>query len=64
MTNEEIKGLNVGELKEKIQSEREALRKIRFAHRISAIENPMKIKETRRLIARLQTALTASESKK
>lgn len=64
MTNEEIKGLNVGELKEKIQSEREALRKIKFAHRISAIENPMKIKETRRLIARLQTALTASESKK
>lgn len=64
MTNEEIKGLNVGELREKIQSEREALRKIKFAHRISAIENPMKIKETRRLIARLQTALTASESKK
>jgi large subunit ribosomal protein L29 len=64
MTNEEIRGLNVTELKEKIVSEREALRKVKFAHRISAIENPMKIKETRRLIARLQTALTASESKK
>ncbi len=64
MTNEEIRGLNVTELKEKIVSEKEALRKVKFAHRISAIENPMKIKETRRLIARLQTALTASESKK
>jgi large subunit ribosomal protein L29 len=64
MTNEEIRGLNVTELKEKIVSETEALRKVKFAHRISAIENPMKIKETRRLIARLQTALTASESKK
>jgi large subunit ribosomal protein L29 len=64
MTNEEIRGLNVSELKEKILSEREALRKIKFAHRISAIENPMKIKETRKLIARLQTVLTQSEGKK
>lgn len=64
MTNEEIRGLNVSELKEKIISEREALRKIKFAHRISAIENPMKIKETRKLIARLQTVLTQSEGKK
>lgn len=64
MTNEEIRGLNVSELKEKILSERETLRKIKFAHRISAIENPMKIKETRKLIARLQTVLTQSEGKK
>jgi len=64
MTNEEIKGLNLTELKEKIVSETEALRKIRFAHRISAIENPMRIKESRKLIARLHTAVTAAESKK
>ena len=62
MKYEEIKGLNVGELKEKIASEREALRKIRFAHQVSAIENPMKIKETRKLIARLQTELRVKES--
>jgi len=29
------------------------------AHQVSAIENPMKIKETRKLIARLKTELTA-----
>jgi large subunit ribosomal protein L29 len=64
MTNDEIRGLNLTELKEKIVSEGEALRKMRFAHRISAVENPMRIRETRKLIARLHTALTAAENKK
>lgn len=64
MKNTEIKGLSVAELKEKIGSEQEALRKLRFAHRVSSIENPMKIKETRKLIARLNTELTAKEKAK
>lgn len=62
MTNTDIKALSLVELKEKIVSERESLRKIRFAHQVSAIENPMKIKETRKLIARLMTELTVKES--
>jgi large subunit ribosomal protein L29 len=61
MKNSEIKALTLGELKEKISSEKEAMRKIQFAHKISAVENPMKIKETRKLIARLSTELTAKE---
>jgi large subunit ribosomal protein L29 len=64
MKNAEIKGLTVAELNEKIGSEREALRKIKFAHQVSAIENPMKIRETRKLIARLKTELTAKQSTK
>jgi large subunit ribosomal protein L29 len=59
MKNAEIKGLTVVELQEKIGSETENLRKMKFAHQVSAIENPMKIKETRKLIARLKTELTA-----
>ncbi|MFZ6000625.1 MAG: 50S ribosomal protein L29 [Bacteroidota bacterium] len=59
MKNTEIKGLTVAELHEKIGSEGEALRKMKFAHQVSAIENPMKIKETRKLIARLKTELSA-----
>lgn len=55
MTNSDIRALNDLEMKEKIASEQEALRKLKFAHQVSAIENPMKIKETRRLIARLKT---------
>lgn len=58
MKNEEIKGLNVTEINEKLVTEKETLRKLKFAHRVSAIENPMKINETRKLIARLNTELT------
>jgi len=61
MKSEEIRGLTLDELKEKISSEQEALRKLKFAHKVSAIENPMKIKETRKLIARLKTQLVAKE---
>ncbi|MCI0751957.1 MAG: 50S ribosomal protein L29 [Flammeovirgaceae bacterium] len=64
MKNSEIKGLSVTELKEKVASEKETLRKMQFAHQVSAIENPMKIKETRKLIARLKTELTAKELQK
>jgi len=64
MKNSEIKGFNLDELKEKILSEQEGLRKMKFAHQVSAIENPMKIKETRRLIAKLQTELTAKGRQK
>ncbi|MCD9017252.1 50S ribosomal protein L29 [Parachryseolinea silvisoli] len=58
----EIKGLSVAELKEKIGSEKEALRKMQFAHQISSVENPMKLKETRKLIARLNTELTVKQN--
>lgn len=64
MKNSEIKALSAAELQEKIVSEKEALRKIRFAHQISSVENPMKIKETRKLVARLQTELRAKELQK
>ncbi len=64
MKNAEIKGLTLVELNEKIGSEKEALRKLKFAHQVSAIENPMRIKETRRLIARLKTELKGKETQK
>ena len=64
MKNAEIKALTLAELNEKIGSEKETMRKMKFAHQVSAIENPMKIRETRKLIARLKTELTAKERKK
>jgi large subunit ribosomal protein L29 len=64
MKNSDIKALSVAELKEKITSEREALRKIQFAHKISSIENPMRINQNRKLIARLNTELRAKELQK
>ena len=64
MKNTEIKGLTVAELNEKLVSEQENLRKIKFAHQVASIENPMKIKEARKLVARLKTELTAKVSTK
>ena len=57
MKDTNIKDLTLDELKEKLGSEKEALRKMKFAHQVSAIENPMKIKETRRMVARINTLL-------
>lgn len=57
MKNNDIKDLTVDELKEKLISEKEALRKMKFAHQVSAIENPIRIKATRRAIARINTLL-------
>jgi len=57
MKNNDIKDLSVDELKEKLISEKEALRKMKFAHQVSAIENPIRIKATRRQIARINTLL-------
>jgi large subunit ribosomal protein L29 len=62
MKNADIKALSVAELNEKIASEKETLRKLQFAHQVSSIENPMNLRETRKLIARLNTELTAKKA--
>lgn len=64
MKNADIKALSPAELVEKLKSEKEALRKMKFAHQVSAIENPMKIRDTRKLIARLNTEVRAKEIQK
>ena len=64
MKNSEIRALTLEELTQKIASETEAMQKLKFAHAISPIENPMKIKGTRKLIARMQTALKEKQLEK
>lgn len=61
MKNSEIKALSIDELNQKITSEKESLQKLKFAHAITPIENPMKIKSTKKLIARLKTVLTEKQ---
>ena len=61
MKNSEIKALTVEELREKINTEVSGLQKLNFTHAISPIENPMKIRHSKRLIARLKTELRAKE---
>lgn len=59
MKNSDIKALSVEELVEKLAAEKETLRKLKFAHAVSPIENPMQIRTQKKLIARLSTELTA-----
>ena len=62
MNNSEIKSLSIEELQERIVSEQENLQKLKFAHAISPIENPMKIRAAKRLIARMNTELTDKQN--
>jgi large subunit ribosomal protein L29 len=59
MEASEIKGLSIDELKNTIAEQKEQLRRLKFAHAVSEVENPMKIRLTRKTIARLNTELTA-----
>ena len=61
MKNAEIKALSGAELRDKIATEKETLQKLKFAHAVTPIENPMKVRESRKLIARLSTELRAKE---
>jgi len=69
MKNSEIIGLSKEELAVRIAEETENLVKLKFAHTISAIENPTRINKVRKDIARLNTEMTkrkaesASETK-
>ena len=58
MKNAEINKVGVDELKKAIAAEQENLSRLKLAHAISPIENPMRIRENRKLIAKLETALT------
>ena len=59
MKNSEIKGLSVEALKKAVAEEETGLFNMKFAHAISPLENPAQIKQKRKLVARLQTELTA-----
>ena len=61
MKNSEIKGLSLEELKGKLEAEKENLGKLKFAHAITPVENPMRIKEARKLVARINTEIRAKE---
>lgn len=57
----EIIDLSIEELNDKIAEEIQVLAKLVFGHTVSKIENPLKIRLTRRGIARLRTELRKRE---
>lgn len=63
MKKEEINALDAKGIQESITAEKENLRRLKFAHAISPIENPRRITHSRKLIARLNTEQKARELK-
>jgi large subunit ribosomal protein L29 len=53
-----LRELSGGDLRKKEQEMREELFKLRFQHGIRKLENPARLKQLRKDIARVQTILT------
>ena len=62
MKNSELRGLSLEELRNKLAVEKDNYQKIKFAHAITPIENPMKIRQSRKLIARIQTEISSKKT--
>jgi large subunit ribosomal protein L29 len=58
MASKEYKDLSEQELLERIREEKAGLNKMTLNHAISPVENPLKIRSSRRNIARLLTEVT------
>ncbi len=61
MKASEVRELSTLEIQEQIESNTKALTKMRLSHAVSPLDNPNKIGETKRDIARLKTELRARE---
>jgi large subunit ribosomal protein L29 len=59
MKSSEIKELTIQELQERLESEESLMIRMKMNHAVSPLDNPNKIVETRRNIARLKTEVRA-----
>lgn len=57
MKQDVISQLSTPEVIERLEEERKQLSKLKINHTVSPLENPMKIKEFKKMIARLNTEL-------
>lgn len=56
-----IHEMSTGELHERLEEEKKQLLKLKMNHAVSPLENPMKIKDYRRTVARILTELRKRE---
>jgi large subunit ribosomal protein L29 len=64
MKNKDIIALSDQELIDKVKEEKAALGKLKLNHNVSPIENPIKIRDNRKMVARLQTEATKRKNAK
>ncbi len=62
MKQQEIIKMSTEDMKDQIANFSEQLAKMRLAHKVAPMENPIQIKNVRRSIARLKTELTNREA--
>lgn len=63
MKQKDITGLTDSELNERLAEEKAQLTKLQLNHSVSPIENPLKIRTSRRTIARLKTEIGSRKRK-
>ena len=63
MKDKEIRDMSAGELNQKVASLKEELFNLRFQHATGQLENPMRIREVKKSIARIKTIQREQELK-
>lgn len=61
MEPNDIRNLNEKEVRKRIEEEQDQLRQLRFQHAVAELENPMLLRQKRRLVARLKTILNEKQ---
>ncbi len=61
MKAKEVKQMSVSDLKEKLTQEKEAYTKMQFNHTVSPLDSPIRLRTSRRTIARLATEVRLRE---
>ena len=61
MKKADIKNLSAGDIQNKLAEVKADFNKMKLAHGISPIENPIQIRDMRKTIARLETELTLKQ---
>ncbi len=64
MTNKEIRELSTEEILSKIEESKEELFNLRFQQATGSLEKPSRLRELRRLVARMKTVLRERELSK
>ncbi|HEX7457946.1 MAG TPA: 50S ribosomal protein L29 [Ginsengibacter sp.] len=57
-----LKEMNESDLKSRIEEDELRVKKLKFAHAVSPLENPMSIRGVRKDMARLKTELRSKQS--
>ncbi len=62
MKQQEITKMSIEDVKNQVSNLSERLAKMKLAHTVAPMENPIQIRDMRRTIARLKTELTKREA--